>query len=376
MQQSETVACLRRPCGQIIPPSIHQPTFRRPIPLILPGILHTESLTMVTIATKSSMKRRQLVQALVAGAAGLPLLARAAWPDKPIRLVVHAVAGSAADLICRVLATDLARTLGVGVVIDNKPGAGGAIGIQEIARAAPDGYTIGYGNVGTLAINQALYDKLPYDADKQLASVALLGSVQNALVVNNNLPAKNVKELIALAKRSPGKLTMGSAGNGTTLHLSGELFKSMTGTFITHVPYRGSPQATQDLIGGQVDLMFDNLSSILPHIRSGRVRVLGVSGAQRSQALPDVPTIAEAGVPGYETTAWGGIVAPAGTPREIILRLNSEINKVLALPAVIERYNQMAFDTTIAPADALFERALRERPVWARVVQRSGAKVD
>jgi tripartite-type tricarboxylate transporter receptor subunit TctC len=368
MQQSETVACLRWPYGQIIPTSIYQLTFRRQIPLTLPGILHTESLTMVTIAAKSSMKRRQLVQALVAGAAGLPLLARAAWPDKPIRLVVHAVAGSAADLICRVLATDLARTLGVGVVIDNKPGAGGAIGIQEIARAAPDGYTIGYGNVGTLAINQALYDKLPYDADKQLASVALLGSVQNALVVNNNLPAKNVKELIALAKRSPGKLT--------TLHLSGELFKSMTGTFITHVPYRGSPQATQDLIGGQVDLMFDNLSSILPHIRSGRVRVLGVSGAQRSQSLPEVPTIAEAGVPGYETTAWGGIVAPAGTPREIILRLNSEINKVLALPAVIERYNQMAFDTTIAPADALFERALRERPVWARVVQRSGAKVD
>ena len=331
---------------------------------------------MVSIAALRSVKRRQLVQALAAGVAGLPLLARAAWPDKPIRFVVHAVAGSAADLICRVVATDLAKTLGVGVIIDNRPGAGGAIGIQEVARAAPDGYTIGYGNVGTLAINQSLYGSLPYDPDKQLASVALLGSVQNALVVNNNLPAKTVKELIALAKKSPGRLTMGSAGNGTTLHLSGELFKSMTGTFITHVPYRGSPQATQDLIGGQVDLMFDNLSSILPHIKSGRVRVLGVSGARRSPALPDVPTIAEAGVPGYETTAWGGIVAPAGTPREIIVRLNSEINKVLALPSVVERYNQMAFDITIAPPDALFERAVRERPLWAKVIQRSGAKVD
>jgi len=331
---------------------------------------------MIFIATSSFIRRRKLLQGLLATAAGVPLIARAAWPDKPIRFVVHAVAGSAADLICRVVAPELSKGLGVGVVIDNKPGAGGAIGIQEIARAAPDGYTIGYGNVGTLAINQSLYSKLPYDADKQLAPVAILGSVQNALVVNNNLPVKNVRELITLAKNNPGKLTMGSAGNGTTLHLSGELFKSMTGTFITHVPYRGSPQATQDLIGGQVDLMFDNLSSILPHIKSGRVRALGVTSSRRSPALPDVPTIAEAGVTGYETTAWGGIVAPAGTPREIIIRLNNEINKVLAMPAVIERYNQIAFDITIAPPDALFERALRERPVWAQVIQRSGAKVD
>jgi tripartite-type tricarboxylate transporter receptor subunit TctC len=331
---------------------------------------------MKSVATSSFLKRRRLVQTLVAGAASLPSLSWAAYPEKPIRLVVHAVAGSAADLICRVLATDLAKTLGVGVIIDNKPGAGGAIGIQEIVRAAPDGYTLGYGNVGTLAINQSLFPKLPYDPEKQLASVALLGSVQNALVVNNNLPVKNVKELITLAKSRPGKLTMGSAGNGTTLHLSGELFKSMTNTFITHVPYRGSPQAIQDMIGGQVDLMFDNLSSILPHIKAGRVRVLGVTGSQRSPALSEVPTIAEAGVPGYETTAWGGIVAPAGTPREIIVRLNNEINKVLSLPAVVERYSQIAFDTTIAPAEALFERARRERPLWAKVIERSGAKVD
>jgi tripartite-type tricarboxylate transporter receptor subunit TctC len=169
---------------------------------------------------------------------------------------------------------------------------------------------------------------------------------------------------------------MGSAGNGTTGHLGGELFKSLTGSFITHVPYRGSPNAIQDLIGGQIDLMFDNISSILPHIKAGRVRVLGVSGARRSPALPDVPTVAEAGVTGYETTAWGGIVAPAGISREVIGRLNSEINKVLAMPAVAERYAQLAFETTIAPADRLFERAMRERPIWAKVIQRSGAKVD
>ena len=324
----------------------------------------------------STLRRRNMLQALAAGAAGVPLIARAAWPDKPIRLVVPSAAGGAPDLICRLLATELAKALGTGIVIDNKPGAGGAIGIQEVTRAAPDGYTLGYANVATLAINQSLYSKLAYDADKQLASVALLGYVQNALVVNNTVAAKNVKELIALAKSRPGKLTMGSAGNGTTGHLGGELFKNMTNTFITHVPYRGSPQAIQDLIGGQVDLMFDNLSSILPHIKSGRVRVLGVSGARRSPALPDVPTIAEAGVAGYETTAWGGIVAPAGTSRELIGKLNAEINKVLTLPSLAERYSQLAFETTIAPPGRLFERALRERPMWAKIIQRSGAKVD
>ena len=375
MEQLKTVACLGGPCGGSFDA---QHTVRLLADKFFFSLVSSmlKASPMKTLAAPSFAKRRLLLQALVAGAAGVPFLARAAWPDKPIRLVVHAVAGSAADLICRVVATELAKSLGVAVFVDNKPGAGGAIGIQEVARAAPDGYTIGYGNVGTLAINQSLYSKLPYDAEKQLASVALLGEVQNALVVNTNLPAKTVKELIALAKSRPDKLTMGSAGNGTTLHLSGELFKSMTDTNITHVPYRGSPQAIQDLIGGQVDLMFDNLSSILPHIKSGRVRVLGVSGSRRSPALSDVPTIAEAGVPGYETTAWGGIVAPAGTPREIIARLNSEINKVLAMPAVIERYDQMAFDVTTAPADALFERARRERPLWAKVIQRSGAKVD
>jgi tripartite-type tricarboxylate transporter receptor subunit TctC len=322
-------------------------------------------------------QRRRLIQALGASALGAPLLAHAAWPvDKTIRLVVPSAAGGAPDLICRILTTELTKSMGTTFIVDNKPGAGGAIGIQEVVRAAPDGYTLGYANVGTLAINQSLYSKLPYDAEKQLASIALLGYVQNALVVNSNVPAKNVKELIALAKSRPGKLTMGSAGNGTTGHLGGELFKNMTDTFITHVPYRGSPQAIQDLIGGQVDLMFDNLSSILPHIKAGRVRVLGVSGARRSPALPDVPTIAEAGVAGYETTAWGGIVAPAGTPREVISRLNSEINKVLGLPAVAERYAQLAFETTISQPDRLFERALRERPMWAQVIKRSGAKVD
>jgi tripartite-type tricarboxylate transporter receptor subunit TctC len=328
---------------------------------------------------RDAVPRRQVLQSLAAASLASPLLmsrAFAAWPDKPIKLVVPSAAGGAPDVICRILTTELAKSMGTPFILDNKPGAGGAIGIQEVTRAAPDGYTLGYGNVVTLAINQSLYSKLPYDADKQLASVAMMGYVQNALVVNNNVAARNVKELIALAKARPGRMTMASAGNGTTGHLGGELFKSLTGTFITHVPYRGSPQAIQDLIGGQVDMMFDNLSSILPHIKAGRVRALGVSGNRRSPSAPDLPTVAEAGVTGYETTAWGGIVAPAGTPREVIARLNSEINKVLGTPAIAERYAQLGFELTIAPPERLFERAMRERPMWAQVVKRSGAKVD
>jgi len=323
-----------------------------------------------------SKHRRHLLQAL----ALLPLAghraAFAAWPDKPLRLIVPSAAGGSPDVICRLLGAELAKALGQAVVIDNKPGASGNIGMQEIVRAAPDGFTLGYGNVGTLAINSSLFDHLPYKPYTQLMPVALLGSVQNALIVRNNLPVANVKELIALAKAKPGRLTLGSAGNGTTGHLGGELFKSMSDTFIVHVPYRGSPQAINDLIGGQLDLMFDNLSSIGPHIRQGRVKALAVSGARRSPAFPELPTVAEAGLPGYEMSAWGGIVAPAGTPRDIVLRLNSEINRIMTSPALAERWAGLAFEPASGAPDKLFELAQREQPKWASVVKRSGAKVD
>jgi tripartite-type tricarboxylate transporter receptor subunit TctC len=325
---------------------------------------------------KTDTVRRRLLQLAGAAALSAPGLARAAWPDKPIRLIVPSQAGGSPDIICRLLTHELAKTLGQPIVIDNKPGAGGNIGMQEIVRSAPDGYTFGYGNVVTLAINRSLYRKLPYDPDRQLAPVALLGYVQNALVVRNDLPVQTVKELVALAKARPGKLVMGSAGNGTTAHLGGELLKSMTGTFMVHVPYRGSPQAIQDLVGGQIDLMFDNIGSILPHIKSGRVRVLAVSGRSRSPVFPDVPTVAEAGVPGYEMTAWGGIVAPAGTPRELVQRLNGEINRSLGSPALNEKYAALAFETTIGPPERLFDRALRETRMWADIIRRSGAQVD
>ena len=326
---------------------------------------------------KTDISRRSVLRA--AGAAALlgsPLLARAAWPDKPIRLIVPSQAGGSPDVICRLIAAELGRALKQSIIIDNKPGASGFIGMQEIVRSPADGYTLGYGNVGTLAINKSLYRKLPYDPDKQLTPVALMGHVQNALVVRKDLPVNNVKELIALAKTMPGKLVMGSAGNGTTGHLGGELFKTMTGTFIVHVPYRGSPQAIQDLVGGQIDLMFDNIASIAPHIKSGNVRALAVSGRTRSTLYPDLPTIAEAGVPGYETTAWGGIVAPAGTPRELVQRLNGELNKVLASPSLVDKFAALAYEVSIGPPERLSERALRETRVWADIIRRSGAQVD
>lgn len=323
------------------------------------------------------IRRRQLLRAAAAGTLiALPGAGRAdTWPSRPIKLVVPSAAGGAPDLICRVLGTDLAQALGQAVVIENRPGAGGSIGMQEVYRAAPDGYTLGYGNVVTLAIARHLYSRLAYNPD-ELTGVALLGTVQNALIVRNSLPVRSVTELIDYAKKNPGKLLMGSAGNGTTGHLGGELFKSLTGTFIVHVPYRGSPAALQDLMGGQIDMMFDNLSSCGPHIQAQRVRALGVSGARRSPLLPDLVTIQEAGVKGYETTAWGGIVGPKGLPEGLVARLNAEINRILDKPAVRERYRDMAFETMSSTPNLITTMARLEGPRWAEVIKRSGARVD
>lgn len=300
----------------------------------------------------------------------------AGYPERPLRMVVPGGAGGAPDLLCRVMGDALARDLGRPVVIDNKPGAAGIIGIMEVVRAAPDGYTLGYANVGTLAINKALYSKLPYDPDRQLAPVAMTGFVQNALVIRNELPVRTVRELIGYLKKNPGKLTMASAGNGTTSHLGGELFKSMTETFMLHVPYKGSMPAIQDLIDGGVDVMFDNLSSISPFIQSGRVRALAVTGARRSPLFPDLPTVQEAGVPGYESVAWGGMVVPAGTPPEIIARLNAAFNTMMGQPDVRERLAKLSLETASGPPERLFELAKRETPVWAAVVRRANARVD
>jgi tripartite-type tricarboxylate transporter receptor subunit TctC len=302
--------------------------------------------------------------------------AAAAYPEKPIRFVIPSAAGGSPDVLMRILTQQLSVQMGVPFIVENKPGASFTLGTMDIVKAPPDGYTLGYGNIVSLAINRSLLGKVPYDVEKDLTLISNCVRVFNLLAVNNKLPVHTVQELIEYAKKNPGKLTMASSGNGTTGHLGGELFKSMTGTFIVHVPYRGSPAAINDLIAGEVHLMFDNISSIAPHAKAGRVRGIAVSGPRRSPVFPDLPTVAEAGVPGYETVAWGGIIAPANVPRDIVVRLHGEVKKALAAPALIERYQQLDTEPDGGSPEEFIALVRRETPKWADVVQRSGAKVD
>jgi tripartite-type tricarboxylate transporter receptor subunit TctC len=300
----------------------------------------------------------------------------AAWPERPIRFMIPSGAGGSVDVLMRILTAEMSKSMGVAFVVENKPGASFTIGTLDIVRAVPDGYTIGYGNIVSLAINRSLLAKMPYDVDRDLTLISNCVRVANLLAVNNSLPVRSVKELIDYAKRNPGKLVMASAGNGTTGHLGGELFKSMTGTFILHVPYRASPQAINDLIAGEVQMMFDNLSSITPHVKSGRVRGIAVSGPRRSAVFPDLPTVAEAGVPGYETVAWGGVIGPANLPREIVSRLHAEIRKALASPVLLERYRNLDTDADGGTPEEFLALVRSETPKWAEVVRRANVKID
>jgi tripartite-type tricarboxylate transporter receptor subunit TctC len=308
--------------------------------------------------------------------AALALTASATYPEKPIRFVIPSAAGGSPDILMRILTQQLSAQMGVPFIVENKPGASFTLGTMDIVKAPPDGYTLGYGNIVSLAINRSLLAKVPYDVEKDLTLISNCVRVFNLLAVNNKLPVHTVQELIEYAKKNPGKLTMASSGNGTTGHLGGELFKAMTGTFIVHVPYRGSPAAINDLIAGEVHLMFDNISSIAPHAKAGRVRGIAVSGPRRSPVFPDLPTIAEAGVPGYETVAWGGIIAPANVPREIVARLHGEVKKALAASALIDRYHQLDTEPDGGTPEEFLALVRRETPKWADVVKRSGAKVD
>src|SRR6478736_2038172 len=255
--------------------------------------------------------------------------AAAQYPERPLRLVVPQAAGSATDNIARVVAPGIAKELGQPVVVDNRPGGALTIGIDAVAKAPPDGYTIGLGPVGALAITRHMVEKLPYDIERDLQPVALVQVGYMLLAVSPSLPIHSVKELIDLAKKNPGKLFNASSSNGSPGHVSGELFKYMTGTQITHVPYKGGAPAIADLIAGNVQLMFESTNSIAPHVRAGRVRALAVTGLKRSISLPEVPTLVEAGVPGYEVNAWSGVIAPAGLPRPILDKLNKAINAAI-----------------------------------------------
>ena len=330
----------------------------------------------------SQLNRRQLLLlSSIALVAHGPLHAQSAWPTKPVRIVVPFPAGGTTDILARALAPELGRVFGQTFIVDNKPGAGGNLGAAEVARAAPDGHTLLMGTVGTHGINQSLYPKLPYDPVKDFAPITLVAGVPNVLVLN---PAKaealkiaSVPDLIRYAKANPGKLNMASSGNGTSIHLAGELFKTMSGTYLLHFPYRGSGPAVLDLLGGTMDLMFDNLPSSLPHIKAGKLKALAVTSAQRSAALPELPTIAEAaGLKGYEASSWFGLLAPAGTPADVIGRMQQETAKALNTPALKERLlAQGAIPSGMSSAE--FASMINaETKKWAQVVKTSGAKVD
>ncbi len=334
-----------------------------------------------------TVQRRSVLALLAAAPAGLHAQAATstssgqAWPAKPVRIVVPFAAGGTTDILARALAPELQKAFGQAFVVDNKPGAGGNVGAAEVARSAGDGYTLLMGTVGTHGINAALYPKLPYDPIKDFVPVSLVAAVPNVLVMNpakaDQFGIKGVPDLIKYAKANPGKLNMASSGNGTSIHLSGELFKSMTGSFMLHFPYRGSGPALLDLIGGTMDLMFDNLPSAMPQIRAGKLKALAVTSAERSQALPDLPTIAEAGpVKGYEASSWFGLLAPAGTPMDIVTRLQQETAKALGAPALKERLlSQGAIPSGNTSAE--FAKLIdSETKKWAQVVKVSGAKVD
>ena len=333
--------------------------------------------------THSPIASRRHFLAAAAALAAMPGAAwsQGAWPNKPVRIVVPFAPGGTTDILARALAPELQRAFGQPFVIDNKPGAGGNVGADLVAKSPADGYTLLMGTVGTHGINQSLYPKMPYDPIKDFAPVTLVAGVPNVLVMN---PARaeaakinSVADLIQYARANPGKLNMASSGNGTSIHLSGELFKSMTGTYLVHFPYRGSGPALLDLIGGTMDLMFDNLPSAMPHIKAGKLKALAVTSAERSAALPDMPQVAEAGsLKGFEASSWFGLLAPAGTPADVVSRVQQETARALATPAMKERLlAQGAIPSGMSPADFAALIAA-ETKKWAAVVKASGAKVD
>jgi tripartite-type tricarboxylate transporter receptor subunit TctC len=306
-----------------------------------------------------------------------PLYAHAqAYPNKPIRLVVPYAPGGATDIISRAVSVELSKTLGQAVNVDNRPGAGANLGSELVARSAPDGYTLLTSASSLHGITPFLYKKLNYDPNKDLAPVIVLAGFANVLVLNPAVPATSVKDVIALAKAQPGKLTCASSGSGSTIHMSCEMFKHILGLDIIHVPYKGSGPAVIDLIGGQVNMMFDNIPSSISHIRGGKLRALATTGAKRSPTLPDLPTIIESGVPGYESTAWFGIVVPAATPRDIIARLNAEGQKAVKSPEFVKRMTDLGYEIIGGTPEQMASMIQDEYKRWGPIVIGSGAKVD
>lgn len=298
------------------------------------------------------------------------------YPSKPIRIVAPFPPGGPADILSRIIGHKLSQSWGQQVIVDNRPGAGGNIGADLVAKAAPDGYTLLLGFVGTHAINASLYAKMPYDNVKDFEPVSQIAAVTIVLVVHPSVPALSIKELIALAKSKPGQLTFGSPGNGTPQHLAGQLFNTMADVDMLHVPYKGAVPALTDLLGGQVSMIFSSMPPALPLVKTGKIRALGVTSATRSPAAPAIPTITESGLPGYEVNNWYGILAPRGTPKEIVSKLNAEIVKILNMPDVKESLAVQGAEPVSGTPEQFAAYIKEETEKWAKIVKYSGARLD
>lgn len=326
------------------------------------------------ILSKARIVARLAMRVLIAG---IVTMAQAqTYPDKAVRIIVPFAPGGSADIVGRIMSQKLSERLKQSVVIDNRGGGGGNIGSDMVAKAQPDGYTLLVGTVGSLTINPSLYKKMPYDPLKELTPLAYLGSTPNVLVVHTSLPVKSVRELIIFARSRPGQLNYASAGSGGSVHLAAELFKSLAKVDMVHVPYKGSGPALIDLLGGQTQLMFSTMPPALPHVKSGRLRALGMTGAKRSPLVPELPTIAESGLPGYEITQWWGLLGPPGMPAAVVTRLNSEVNAILQQPDVKERFASEGADTAPNTPEWFAAYMKIEVAKWAKVVRASGATAD
>lgn len=317
-----------------------------------------------------------LLAILGVAVAAAPLAVAQSWPTKTIRIVAPSTPGDAPDVIARLIAEKLSPVLGQQVVVENKPGAGGVVGSEAVARAAPDGYMLIMGNAGSHGINAAVYSKLPYDIQRDFAPVSLVAIAPNIVVINPAVPATSLVEFIAYAKSQPGKLSYASGGNGSSAHMSMELFKSMAGVDIQHVPYKGSTPALTDLIGGQVAIFIGNMPPTVPHVKAGKLRALAVTTKARSALMPELPTMTEAGLPGYETVAWFGVLAPAGTPPDIVNRLSMEIGKIVRSPEMRDRLVAMGAEPVGGTPEEFKTVIDRDIAKWKALAQKVGIKID
>ena len=321
---------------------------------------------------------RTLLAALVlpVSLAFAPAAHSQAWPSKPIKYIVNFAPGGTTDILARMIAPKISEALGQPVVVENKPGQAGSVGAAEVARAVPDGYTIGSGTISSHAINVSLYSKLPYDVLKDFAPITMLATLPNMLVVHPSIPANNVQELVAFLKANPNKHSFGSAGNGTSQHMSGELFKTMTGVQMQHIPYKGSGPMIPDLLGGVLSMSFENLTTAYPPAKQGKLKALAVTSAKRSFLAPEVPTMAEAGLTGYDISSWQALFAPAGLPKPVHDRIYAEVVKALKAPDVVKRLQDLGLDAGGMTPDELTAKLREDIPRLAKIVRDSGAKVD